>query len=515
MFQFTTTNVINSNKDLTTGKPLWSAQAKTDERPASFHVKRVNKFLAPNVVAIYKAEAHDAENAKATIDLSQVNGKDGDTFRLHIYVGLSQASQSSLYANDLQEKGKPFSVDFVWESSAADTVNKLVKTINKYAAMVYNKKLLNVIGSGTYITIEATDEYQRFKFINIEKFNAAAYHGMGDYTVVRSLDNLPEVEYNEGVTTNSEGYFVGREGFGTYPFLLHNLRIPTSARTRWTAINQDETPILGAKYNQYTIHYCVNRGILGNNAVGDIVKSQTTHVFYVRWDLAAEFEAALTVIAPEGGIIPVRYTNRNKAQTKAKLLNIAANGGNIRLDNDVDLDKELNISAQKSVNIDLNGKTIRNKKTDGGVAIDVQGELTIDGHGQVQGGSGGNNQAIHVGAAGKLVINGGTYGVGVDASNEGNSCIETAGGPVEINGGVFSSKKDWNGHYYVLNIKDSARNVAKVIVKGGTFINYNPADGDPGHESDHKSFVAPGYESVEIPAGSNIFVVRKQKAKSV
>lgn len=297
MFQFTTTNVINSDKDLTTGKDLWTTQDASGQKPACLYVKRVNKFVATNVVAIYKAEAHDAENAKATFDLSKVEGAEaGDMFRLHIYVGLTQASQSSLYANDLQWKGKPFSVDFVWEDSAANTVTKLVKTINKYSAMVYNKKLLNVTGSGTFITIEATDEYQRFKFINIEKFDASAYQGMGEYNVVRSLTNLSKKDSNSQVTASAEGYFEGKEGFGTYSFLLHNLRLPTYARTRWLALNQDETPIVGAKYNQYTIHYCVNRGILGNNAVGDVVKSRTTHVFYVNTNISDSFETALKKI---------------------------------------------------------------------------------------------------------------------------------------------------------------------------------------------------------------------------
>ena len=133
--------------------------------------------------------------------------------------------------------------------------------------MVYNKRMLNVTNSGTYITIEATDEYQRFRFVNIEKFDADAYHGMGEYNVVRSLDDLTEADSNAEVTATAEGYFQGKEGFGTYPFLLHNLRLPTYARNRWLALNQDETPIVGAKYNQYTIYYCVNRGILGDNAV--------------------------------------------------------------------------------------------------------------------------------------------------------------------------------------------------------------------------------------------------------
>lgn len=293
MYQFTTTNVINSNYDSTTGKAKFTYQAADAKKPASFNVLRVNKFLLPNIVAVYKAKARNAENAKVTFNFSSIpSPAKGEVYRLHIYMGLSQASQSSLFANDLQWKGKPFSIDFVWGESAGDTVKKLEDTIKKYSAMVYNKKLLNVTSKGNFLTIEATDEYQRFKFANIEKFDAEAYHGMGEYNVVRSLADLEEKATNAyDTTTPQEGYFKGVEGFGTYSFLLHNLRIPTSSRTRWEALNQDETPVVGAKYDQYTIYYCTNRGILGNNAVGDVVKSMTTHVFYVRQDLNPESQS--------------------------------------------------------------------------------------------------------------------------------------------------------------------------------------------------------------------------------
>ena len=304
MFQFTTTNVINSDKDLTTGLPKWTTVDASGAEPAVLRIKRVNNFKATNVVAIYKAEAHDAEFAKATIDLAQVNGTEGEMFRLHIYVGLTPSSQNSLYANDLQYKGKPFSVDFVWADTAANTVTKLIKTINKYQMMVYSKKLLNITANSTFITVEGTDEYQRFRFLNIEKIDMEAYYGMGDAVVVRSLEDLSEKDTNAQVTNAAEGYFVGKEGFGTYPYLLHNLRLPTWARTRYMAPNQDETPIIGAKYNQYTIYYCVNRGILGDNAVGDLVKSRTTHVFYVKQDLASAFETALKKIGTITNVVP-------------------------------------------------------------------------------------------------------------------------------------------------------------------------------------------------------------------
>ena len=357
MFQFTTTNVINSNVDLTTGKPLWSAQDKTSTKPASLNVKRVNNFKSDSVVAIYKAEASEPELAKVTLDLSQLNGKDGDTFRLAIYVGLSQASQDSRYSNDMILKGKPFAVDFVWKTSAAEVAKALEKTIKKYNVLVYGDKLLNVSCSGTCITIEATTEYQRFRKVNLEKFDGAAHFGMGEYNVVRSLEDLTEKDSNAKVTATEEGYFVGKEGFGTYSFLLHNLRLPTSARTRAFGINQDETPIVGAKYNQYTIHYCANRGVLGLNAVGDTVKSVTTHVFYVKSDLASDFEVALAKIGtvltvapgtktPDPGIVNAETLSQEVAQLKTQVaakqdkltagngIDIAGNTASVKIDGD-------------------------------------------------------------------------------------------------------------------------------------------------------------------------------------
>lgn len=234
--------------------------------------------------------------AKVTIDLASLSeAKAGESYRLSIYVGLTQASQESRYANDLILKGKPFTVDFIWKSTPAATAEALVKIINKYAVMVYGEKLLNVSSNTSFVTIEAVNEYQRFRKVNIEKFDSEAYLGRGEYNVVRSLEDISEKD-STALNGTTEGYFKGKEGFGTYSYLLHNLRIPTTMRTRVFGINQDENPIIGAKYNQYTIRYCVDRGVLGTNAVGDTVKSVTTHVFYVNQDVDTSFETALKKI---------------------------------------------------------------------------------------------------------------------------------------------------------------------------------------------------------------------------
>ena len=61
MFNFTTTTVINSSTDYTSGKARWIGTAADDSHNivGSLNVLRVMNFKAPNVTAIYKAVAND------------------------------------------------------------------------------------------------------------------------------------------------------------------------------------------------------------------------------------------------------------------------------------------------------------------------------------------------------------------------------------------------------------------------------------------------------------------------
>ena len=271
MFQFTTT-VINSNKD-TSGKSLWSRSN------GSFYVKRVNEFKIENITAVYKAAAYDAVYEKAEINFETLaaQAKKGDMFRLNMYIGLSEGSNDPLYANDFYFKGRPFVVDFVWDESKG--VGALKDMITKFQMNVYGEKFLDITVNGNTLVITAKTEYQRFRKVAIEKLNAEKWHGMGEFEEVTAT----------GLVTLTPG----KESFGTYSWILHNLRLPTTAHTDAWSINQKEMPIPGAKYTQYTIHYCVDRGTLGLNAVGHQVTSATTHVFYVLESLASSFETAL------------------------------------------------------------------------------------------------------------------------------------------------------------------------------------------------------------------------------
>lgn len=298
MFQFTTTNVLNSLNDLTTGKDLITTVDASGKEEVM--IKRIGNFKKANVESIHHTAGSEAELAAVCMDLTNVVAKD-KKYRLNMYIGLTQGSADSRYANDLYHKGKAFSIDFDGLATAAETVAKLADVLKKYDILVYGDKQLNVYSSGALLALEAVNEYQRFVRVNIEELNASAYFEMGDYKVIKSLDDLKKNMANhdavikDGVPVK-EGLFVGKEGFGTYSYLLHNLRLPTAARFGAFAWNKEESPVPGVIYDEYVIRYCVNRGELGLNAVGDTVKSVTTHVIYVPSALSATVNTALSKV---------------------------------------------------------------------------------------------------------------------------------------------------------------------------------------------------------------------------
>ena len=299
MFQFTTTTIVNSLKDYNFPDKDLITEVKEGSTVVGIHIKRDFKFLADNIVAIYKREAHDPEMAEATIDLTAVTAPVEDTtFRIAVYIRLS-GSQNSYYANDFVFKGKPFYIEFLWRAgeAAADVAKKVIKVAKKYQQMVYEYQLLDITESAGVITIKGTDEYQTLTKVDLEKFdeNEGPWQEGGHVGAFIPVDTLDEESiYHTGDVVTLVKQAV--QGFGTYRNMIKDYRLPTATNTRWTRIIQDETPVVGAKYNQYTIVQCVKRGIMGGDAVGEVVKSKTTHVFFVNQNLATEFEAELAKI---------------------------------------------------------------------------------------------------------------------------------------------------------------------------------------------------------------------------
>lgn len=273
MFQYTNTIVLNSLKDVTTGLD------KIVKGSDNIEVRRVNKFLKSNVSAMYKRAASDPVIGKAEFTITNPGA---GIYRLKLYIRLS-GSQNSYYSNDFVFKGKPFVYEFKIASNsttATDVAKEIKRVIDKIQAF-YGDKYIKTEVAGDKLTIHGVDEYQLFTEAKIQKLNTAANN---------PLTNEVFEDVTEGTITKSV------EGFGTYTHILKDLRLPTIEARKFEAVNQEELPVPGAKYNQYIIEYKVDRGLFGGAAVGQQVTSKTTHVFYVLDSLATEFETALKVL---------------------------------------------------------------------------------------------------------------------------------------------------------------------------------------------------------------------------
>lgn len=173
-----------------------------------------------------------------------------------------------------------------------------------------------------------------------------------------------------------------------------------------------------------------------------------------------------------------------------------AKGGDVKLNNDIYVTEP--IKVDKGTKIDLNGHTVTASNTT--PFHFTSGESTIKG-GTVIGASGVTATAITVSEGATLTIEGGTYSMGKDENGEGNSCIYSYGGTVNITGGTFSSDGLFKGHPWVLNVKNESG--GKIEVKGGRFKNFDPAHPN----TDDTSYLAEGYESKQD--GSDWYVVAK------
>lgn len=189
----------------------------------------------------------------------------------------------------------------------------------------------------------------------------------------------------------------------------------------------------------------------------------------------------------------------------SKAYSDAMPGEVITLEDDVTLSRAFTLS--KAVTIDLNGHNITSEKS----CLSIDADVGIKGKGNVTAGSGGSYTAITV-KSGNVGIYGGTYSVGADENNEGNSCIYVNGDAVHLTicGGTFSTEAAYKDKYYVINKKNSCQGV--IVIQGGTFINYDPSTGDDSETGD--TFVDSGYIAV-TDDNCNSFKVVKEDATTI
>ena len=193
---------------------------------------------------------------------------------------------------------------------------------------------------------------------------------------------------------------------------------------------------------------------------------------------------------------------------EASLRALFATGGEATLTEDVVLGETVVVEPGKEVVLDLNGKTVSNtadlwnESIASWSLLSVRGgSLTIKGAGTLQAKEN-DCFAVDVQDGGTVVIEDGTYVGNVHAVYVYEGTAEIKGGKYSIQ--QLSSNPDPYG--YVLNCYDKNREngIAKIIVTGGEFVKFNPAD--CAAEGAHTNFLADGYKSTQI--GDSYFVTK-------
>ena len=192
------------------------------------------------------------------------------------------------------------------------------------------------------------------------------------------------------------------------------------------------------------------------------------------------------------------------------LKKVLTGGGNLNITSDI-VDNSLTDTAdarvivKKPTTLNLNNKKIISPDNMGNnstnfCALYVEADTTINAteDGGINTGTNGG-YGINVNKGASLTINGGYY-------YGGGTAIQVQKGTLVINGGTFAVEPYSSpvyGYKFLLNCIDAnyKDGTAKIIVKGGTFVNFDPANS--ASENPKGNFVAEGYKVVSEQHGTD------------
>ena len=204
----------------------------------------------------------------------------------------------------------------------------------------------------------------------------------------------------------------------------------------------------------------------------------------------------------EPGILTEITTKNVSVETLEALTEAIAAGGKIEVAASIDAPTGFIIAADTTI-VNNGEITIKEDTVGDGVFTVVNGTLTLNGKGTINGlGKNDWSMAVWAKENGKVIINDGYFtNVGAKSTNDSEhfDLIYASGNAqVEINGGEFKCETP----KWTLNIKDKDRATASIVVKGGKFHGFNPANCDV--EGPNTNFVVSGYKVVEK---DSVFIV--------
>lgn len=327
MFNFTTQTILNTleegknviiqTEDKTPKVRINNLRFDPTNSNGSYAVKSVEvKLPQEEVLSHVTFDVADLDNHAD----KAVGGKISARFAL--YIGLTQTSVDSYYANAMVYKGKPFYVEFNYTPEGTNWSGEEDKALEKTAKIVCtaDSPVLTISVDGTEVTFTCTNGYQIIREAALQvfdptlvKIDCCSTDGgftnvtkatQGTLSFKASDDNeylLVEAEEESADDSAQDTGIIypGAEAFGDYKWIMHNLRLPTTANYNYWSANKSELPAVGANYVQVTIKVCQDRENIGGMVVGQMTHSVTTHVLYVA-NTAANMTVLKKILGSEG-----------------------------------------------------------------------------------------------------------------------------------------------------------------------------------------------------------------------
>lgn len=290
MFEFITNTIINSNEGILDGGKKYAlitvGTAPNDEN--TLIIDRHHTFKDYSIVDAYTAEYAPEVNSYITLALgTPVQGNKSDIYRIALTLRSSQYDANPMFANDMVYKGKPLYVEF----KGGTPITKIKNIFDTYLLGITDIPYLTatVDESNNQLTLTCADGYLDITYAELQKYVPNTDHvGMSAGEFVNTID-LPSGDFDAFIA-----YQKGFEGIGTYRYMINNVKLPTLTNLRFGAIAQDELPVQGGQYVQFTVNQLTKdrKGIAGE-AVGQLVDSATQHVFWISTALASDFKSKL------------------------------------------------------------------------------------------------------------------------------------------------------------------------------------------------------------------------------
>ena len=256
-------------------------------------------------------------------------------------------------------------------------------------------------------------------------------------------------------------------------------------------------------YNWNGFYYVLNQN---NNKPGTITVKGGTFVNYdpSKGDdnLGGNFVAeGYSVIREDKANGDKWYTVVSESNSEG-LKTVLANGGELTVSEEIRTNNSEDTVADrviisKPTTLNLKAKIVspdnmgNNNTNFCALIVDADTTINAGENGGIDTGTNGG-YGINVRNGATLTINGGSY-------YGGGTTVQVQKGTLIINGGHFACEPYSNpvyGYKFLINCIDSAYKdgSAKIIIKGGTFVNFDPSDS--ASENPHGNFVADGYKVV-------------------